>query len=119
MAGHRCALTALLAVATMLPGSVIAQSPDPVQSADPRVAGPGQSAGVATPVGPTLRVVVAPLIAPLVDVYLDGVPLPGLEDFATGSVSVYGPGPPGAHSVDIVRRRQRSVAGNGPRHGPR
>ena len=72
-----------LAAVTLLPSPVVAQSPDVAETST------------------RLRIVVSPPVAPLVDVYLDGEPVPGLTDVATGSVSGYAAIPAGAHQVEL------------------
>ncbi|MCY7417461.1 MAG: DUF4397 domain-containing protein [Chloroflexi bacterium] len=67
----------------LLPDAVGAQSPEPTTSA------------------PSLRIVLAPTVAPLVDVYLDGVPMSDLTDFTPGSISPYAAVPEGEHDVDV------------------
>ena len=72
-----------LAAVTLLPSPVVAQSPDVAETST------------------RLRIVVSPPLAPLVDVYLDGEPVAGLTDVATGSVSGYAAIPAGAHQVEL------------------
>lgn len=81
--GARSTMLVMTLCAALLPAGVAGQSPDP-------------TAGAAY-----LRIVVSPPVAPLVDVYLDGVPLPDLTDFAPGSVSAYTAVPAGEHTVDV------------------
>ncbi len=77
------AVRSLVICALLAPNTVGAQSPEPL---------------VATP---RLRIVVPPNVAPMVDVYLDGVALPGLTDFVPAGVSPYTTVSSGSHTVDL------------------
>ena len=81
--GARSALLTMVVGSMLLPQSVGAQSPEPVAAT------------------PSLRIVLPPTVAPLVDVYLDGVPLADLTDFAPVSASAYAGVPVGEHEVDV------------------
>ena len=83
MSSGRWLVLALVVGALLGPSAVAAQSPSPLVTAA------------------SLRIVVSPTVAPLVDVYLDGVALPALTDLAPVSVSAYSAVPSGAHTVAV------------------